>query len=471
MVIITSLPEGRLIDFNDAFTRLTGYRRREAIGRTSTELELWSDPEDRTRMLETLRAEGRVHEFETGMRLKSGDVRPVLMSAEVVGKDPDQSLVSVVRDVSEQKRAMETLRVSEEKFSKAFRASPDAILITSIADGKIADLNEGFTRISGWSREEVIGKTAYDINLWVEPEGRDRLMQDLRREGRIRERPCHFHMKSGEVRSFLIWVEIIEIANEPHILTVAHDVTERERAEAERAAVIRELEEKNAELERFTYTVSHDLKSPLVTIRGFVGLLEQDVERGERERMTKDIERIKAATGTMSRLLDDLLELSRVGHLVNPAEEIDMSELAREAVDQVAGRIAEHGGRIEIEPELPRVVGDRTRLLEVLQNLIDNAIKFSADRPDPRIEIGQRRDGDERVIFVRDNGIGVDARYHDKIFELFQRLDLGIDGTGIGLTLVKRIVDVYGGRVWVESEGAGHGSTFCFTLKDLETPA
>ncbi len=470
-IIITSLPDGRLIDFNDGFCRFSGYRREEILGRTSSEIELWGNATDRDRMLSAVQAEGRVYEFETEFRLKSGEVRPCVMSAEVITTGGEKSLVSVVRDVSEQKREQETLRVSEEKFSKAFRASPDAILITSIADGKITDFNQGFARASGWSREEVIGRTAYDIDLWVDFAERDLLMEELRREGRVSERPYDFRMRSGEVRNFLLWIEVIVIAGEAHILTVAHDVTERKKAEAERAAFVRELEAKNADLERFTYTVSHDLKSPLVTIRGFLGLLEQDAERGDRERMRKDVERIKAATDTMHRLLDELLELSRVGHLVNPAEEIALSELAREAVDQLAGQIAEWGVRVEIGSQLPPVIGDRTRLLEVLQNLIENAIKFSGDQPSPRVEVGVRYDIEERVFFVRDNGIGIDARYHDKVFGLFQRLDHSIEGTGVGLALVKRIVEVYGGRIWVESEGEGRGSTFCFTLVDLETPA
>ncbi|MCP3962653.1 MAG: PAS domain S-box protein [bacterium] len=467
-IIVTSLPDGRLIDFNDGFTRWSGYRREEALGRTTRELEIWGIAEDRDRILGMLSAEGRVVELETSLRLKSGELRPVSISAEFIA-DGEQKLVSVLRDVSEHKRAQESLRVSEEKFSKAFRASPDAILISSIPDGKIADFNEGFTRLTGWSREEVIGRTALDIGVWVEPEARERLMEELRREGRVRERPNDFRMKSGEVRSLLVWIEVIEIAGEPHILTVAHDVTERRRAEAEREAFVRELEAKNAELERFTYTVSHDLKSPLVTIRGFLGLLQQDAERGNAELMRNDMARIEAATETMGRLLEELLELSRVGRVLNPAEEIPLGELAREAVDLVAGQIAERRGRVEIEPDLPRVVGDRTRLLEVYQNLIDNAIKFTGDHPEPRVEVGVRRDGAERVFYVSDNGIGIDPRYHDKVFGLFERLDQSIAGTGVGLALVKRIVEVHGGRVWVESEGQGRGSTFCFTLADAGT--
>lgn len=228
--------------------------------------------------------------------------------------------------------------------------------------------------------------------------------------------------------------------------------------------IIAELEAKNAELERFTYTVSHDLKSPLITINGFLGLLEKDAAKGDTVRMKGDIQRIRGATEKMQQLLDDLLELSRIGRLVNPPEMIPLGELAREALALVAGQIAERGVQVGITPDLPVVHGDRPRLLEVLQNLIDNAVKFMGDQPEPRVEIGAKQTQGETVCYVRDNGMGIEPRYQDKVFGLFERLDKTTQGTGIGLALVKRIVEVHGGRIWVQSEGLGHGSTFYFTL-------
>ncbi len=232
----------------------------------------------------------------------------------------------------------------------------------------------------------------------------------------------------------------------------------------EKQQFIEELETRNAEMERFTYTVSHDLKSPLITIRGFLGVLEKDLKAGQTERVKDDIERINSAAGTMARLLDELLELSRIGRVVNAPEEVALVDLAREAAEHLAGVIGERDVEIVIAPELPVVRGDRPRLFEVLQNLIENAVKFMGDEPRPRVEIGHRPGGGEAVFFVRDNGIGIGRRYHEKIFGLFDRLDLTIDGTGIGLALVKRIVETHGGRIWVESEDGGGGSTFCFTL-------
>ncbi|MCP3958602.1 MAG: hypothetical protein GY719_12185 [bacterium] len=246
-------------------------------------------------------------------------------------------------------------------------------------------------------------------------------------------------------------------------------IARQRAAERARQRLIRKLETSNAELERYAYTVSHDLKSPLITIRNFLGVLGQDLERGDHERAKRDIARIHAAAGKMGQLLEELLELSRIGRLVNSPEELALRELAEEACDLVSGAIRERGAKVEVARDLPSVRGDRARLIEVYQNLVENAVKHASGNEAPRIEIGWRRDGAEPVagdpiFFVHDDGIGIEPEYHDKIFGLFERLDPAVEGTGVGLALVKRIVEVHGGRIWVESEGAGRGSTFCFTL-------
>jgi signal transduction histidine kinase len=240
-----------------------------------------------------------------------------------------------------------------------------------------------------------------------------------------------------------------------------------EATRAERERLIGELERRNAELERFTYTVSHDLRSPLVTVRGFVDLLEKDIAAADRERTTADLDRIRHATATMEKLLLELLELSRIGRVANPPERISLDELAQQAVALLHGRLRAAHVRVDVHAGLPTVRGDRSRLLEVFQNLIENAVKFRSGQGEPVVEVASRPGPDGPVVYVRDNGIGIDPRYHDRVFGLFERLDPRVEGTGVGLALVKRIVDVHGGRVWVESEGAGKGSTFCFTLPSV----
>jgi signal transduction histidine kinase len=244
------------------------------------------------------------------------------------------------------------------------------------------------------------------------------------------------------------------------------EIAERKRVEAERENIIQELETKNAELERFTYTVSHDLKSPLITIGGFLGLLEKDALAGDTEKMMQDLSRIREAKDKMYRLLDELLDLSRIGRLMNPPENVSFAEIVDDALKLTEGQLKLGKIKVTVQENLPVVHGDRPRLVEVMQNLIDNAAKFSIGQPDPQIEIGAGKKSDEHVFFVKDNGIGIDPAFHEKIFGLFNKLDPKGDGTGVGLTLVKRIIDVHGGRIWVESDGKGNGCTFCFTLPE-----
>jgi PAS domain S-box-containing protein len=244
------------------------------------------------------------------------------------------------------------------------------------------------------------------------------------------------------------------------------DVTDRQRIEGQREELIRELEAKNDELERFTYTVSHDLKSPIITIKGFLGLISKDLADGQTERLREDVARMSSAADGMQRLLHELLRLSRIGRVVSPSERVPFGDVAREAAAIVRARLEERGVRLEIDDDLPVVHGDRVRLVEVVQNLLENAAKFLGDPPSPVVRVGARpgEHGAPPVLFVQDHGIGIDPRFHEKVFGLFEKLDPRAEGSGVGLALVRRIVEVHGGRVWIESGGRGQGTTVCFTL-------
>ncbi len=229
----------------------------------------------------------------------------------------------------------------------------------------------------------------------------------------------------------------------------------------------RELELRNAELERYAYTVSHDLKSPLVTIKGFLGVLERDLRADDQARVSSDLEQLHRATDLMRRLMTELLEYARVGQLSHSREKVSLTDLAGEAIDLLAAPIAERAARLEVQPEMPVVIGDRVRLLEVYQNLIENSLRFMGEQASPRIEIGARQEEHETICFVADNGIGIEPCYQESVFGLFNRLGPSDEGTGIGLALVKRIVELHDGHAWIESAGAGQGTTVLFALPRL----
>ena len=265
--------------------------------------------------------------------------------------------------------------------------------------------------------------------------------------------------KDGQKRLLGWWCRMLkdEKGNVTGALSSASDLTENKYQEEE-------LRKKNEELIRFTYAVSHDLKSPLVTIKTFTGFLEQDMQHNDENRIKKDLGFIHTATEKMSRLLDELLDLSRIGRKLNPFENVPLQILVQEALSLVGGRIAEGNVKVKVSDEPIMLYGDRPRLVEIFQNLVDNAVKFMGDQQSPQVEIGVEYKHAEWVLFIRDNGIGIAPHLQSKLFGLFEKLNSDIEGTGMGLALVRRIVEVHGGKIWVESEGEGKGTTFKFTL-------
>jgi PAS domain S-box-containing protein len=454
---------GYVAECNDALARMYGYASAaEMLGRRL--LELYGGEPSQVNSQSTLQlvqAGYRAGDRETQEVNKSGETIYFLNNA--VGIIKDRHLIAIwgtQRDITDLKRAEQALRASEARLRALLEAVPDMIFELA-RDGAILYFMPAPEMQPLLPPEQFLGKRLYDV---MPPHIAALSMEAIARAlDADQVQQIEYQLPEGERLGDF---EARLVASGPdRVMSIVRDITERKQAEVEREKLIAELEAKNTELERFTYTVSHDLKAPLVTIRGFVGFMEKDAVSGNLDRLKADVARIASAADKMQQLLNDLLELSRVGRLMNPPERVSFAAIAREAVELVQGRIAARGVQVEVSPDLPDVHGDRVRLVEVVQNLVDNAVRFMGQQPNPRIEIGQRgNDADGKpIFFVRDNGVGIDPRYHDQVFGLFSKLDAQTEGTGIGLALVKRIVEVHGGRIWVESE-LGKGSTFYFTL-------
>jgi len=257
-----------------------------------------------------------------------------------------------------------------------------------------------------------------------------------------------------------------------------HEVSQRKRAEEalhknekKLEALLAEVAAKNVELESFVYTVSHDLKTPIVTIEGFIGAFKEDFGDVLSQDGEKYLKYMSDAARKMELLISDLLDLSRIGRLTEKKTEFPFAALVKDVTRGLQPQIKAQGIEVNIQQALPIIYGERRRLGQVMDNLLANAVKYiGKDNPSPRIDIGVEEQDGRKAFFVRDNGIGIEERYFDKIFQIFQRLPsskrIG-EGTGIGLTIVKRIIEHHGGMVWLASE-PGKGSTFFFTLKDKE---
>jgi chemotaxis family two-component system sensor kinase Cph1 len=224
-----------------------------------------------------------------------------------------------------------------------------------------------------------------------------------------------------------------------------------------------ELAVKNQEMEQFLNTVSHDLKSPVVTCLGLTGMLREDLKAGKTEESVETVDRIERSATRMRRLIEDLLSLSRIGKVRFELADVDTDAMVRSIREEYAPRLAQIGAQIDIEGKLPTVHADAHWLTQVFENLLTNAIKYGCDNPNPRIVVSCAADGQEQRFAVRDNGKGIDAKYHSQIFEPFRRFRTDKEGSGMGLAIVARIVKMHGGRIGMESQ-AGKGTTFWIAL-------
>jgi hypothetical protein len=415
-----------------------------------------------------LRQAGRVGNRETRFRAKNGVLHDVQMSSALIELDGEPCALVLASDVTESRRA-------GEKFAKVFHASPEAISISRLRDGLYLDVNEAFVGQFGWRREELIGRTAVDIGLWPDPAARQRWVARLRQCGRLRNAEFRLNTKSGEQRTVLISAELLSIEGEACVIGMVHDVTEQMLAKTEIQRLNDELETRvrertaelqaaNRELESFAYSISHDLRAPLRGIDGFSHLLAEEYADRLDAQGRGYLDRVRRAAQRMGTLIDDILELSRVARLDMRRTSVDLCALAREILEERARAAPEHAVQVVLAADC-KAYGDPQLLRVMMQNLLENAWKYSAKEQAPRIEFGCGMENGERVFHVRDNGVGFDMQYADRLFAPFQRLHKPEDfeGTGIGLATVARAVHRHGGRVWAES-APGQGAVFRFTL-------
>ncbi len=472
--VITIDRGGQVVRANEEGLKMLGVTEEQLPEINITNLEPWTVfengvtcPTDEFPATKCLRSGEKQDPIILGTLRPSGEISWAVFTAVPLSDHSSEGLEGAVLtflDITDRKVAEEALRDSEANQRAVVQAVPDAMFRLT-KEGVFRDFIPGETVETLMDPKQFLGRTIQEVM----PKGiAARTMRAIRDALRSNDRQ-EFEYEL-EVDGTLRHYEARLVPDRAEsVLGLVRDITDRRVAELQREDLLVELEAKNRELERFARTVSHDLKSPLITIRGFMEVLEDD-RANVSDRAVQAIDRINNAAKMMLHLLDDLLELARVGRLVNPLEELAFGEIVRAAVDQVAGRIVKHGVKVKIDADLPYVAADRTRLVQVVQNLLDNAVKFMGDQRNPRIEIGaSERDG--RVLcWVRDNGEGIDSRNLERIFGVFDRLQHHVEGSGIGLALARRIIDVHGGEIWAESDGVGKGTTIYFTLPANVSP-
>lgn len=388
-----------------------------------------------------------------GIFILSIDITERKNNEEKVKKLNEELEQKVAERTAELESRIQQLKESEEKFEKAFNGSGVAIAITRMSDASYLDINEAFATLSGYKRDELIGHTSIEIGMVLDTEKRSAALQQIRENGFIRDFEIEIINKNGKTFTILSSVETILIGGEKYALNIIYDITERKKAEAE-------LEAANKELEAFSYTVSHDLRSPLRAVDGYARILEDDYSEVLDDEGKRLLSRIQYNAKKMSTLIDDLLAFSRLGRKSVQKSTIHMNEL----VDSVINRATVNHATITIG-KLHDVPGDYSLMSQVMTNLISNAIKYSSKTAEPKILISSEETEKAIIYSIKDNGEGFDMKYANKLFGVFQRLHSvdEFEGTGVGLAIVERIISKHGGRIWAEAE-PGKGATFSFLL-------
>lgn len=386
-------------------------------------------------------------------------------------------------DVTERRRAEETLKESEERFRRLVEQAADAVFVHDLS-GRIMDVNRQACESLDYTQEELLEMNVSDIEINFKPDALENLWEDIRRGDPVTVEGQH-RRKDGSTFPVEARVGLFESEGRQLMLALVRDVTERKKAEeeirhlnedlerrvAERTRQLEtyaeRLEQSNRELQDFAYVASHDLQEPLRKIRAFSGRLAARYEEALDEQGLDYLDRMEGAAARMQNLVEDLLELSRVTTRARPFEMVDLGEVAAEAISDLDARIEEGGGRVELLGELPTVEADRAQMRQLLQNLIGNALKFHKDTlPVVRVWAETGADQTESCeIFVEDNGIGFDEEHLERIFLPFQRLHGRSDyeGTGMGLAICRKVVERHGGSITAKST-PGQGSTFVVTL-------
>ncbi|HEV2117833.1 MAG TPA: PAS domain S-box protein [Terriglobales bacterium] len=461
--LVTIAPDGTITDVNAATEAATGCTRQELIG--ADFCDYFTDPDKARAGYQQVFREGGVRDYELEIRHRQGRIMPVLYNASTY-HDQAGAVVGVfaaARDITERKQLEEELRARQAYTRSLIEASLDP-LVTIAADGRITDVNRATEEITGKDRAQLVGSDF--SNYFTEPEKARAGYKQVFAEGLVQDYPLAICHRSGRTTDVLYNASIFrnEAGDVEGVFAAARDVTERKRLEENLRQRTLELENSVAELEAFSYSVSHDLRAPLRSIDGFSQILLEDYRDKVDAEGQDSLRRIRNASQNMAQLIDALLQLSRVMRSELSRQPVDLSMLALSTAAVIQKADAAPRVRFRVTSGL-QANGDRRLLGILLQNLLQNAWKFSARNPEPSVELGRAQKEGKTAYYVRDNGVGFDMTYANKLFTPFQRLHAKeqFEGTGIGLATVQRIVKRHGGRVWAEG-AVDKGATFYFSL-------
>lgn len=481
--------KGHIISWNEGARRIKGWSANEIIGQHFSSFYTAEDLEDKKPERELRIAIETGKYEEEGWRVrKNGSVfwANVVITALFSEQNKHVGFSKVTRDLTERKQNEEVLRQSEERYRSLVEQVTDYGIFMLDEKGKIVSWNEGARRIKGYNESEIIGKY---FSIFYPEE--DILNGKPAHELRVAKTEGKYEEEGWRVRKdgSLFWANVVITAvysNEGILIgysKVTRDLTERKEAEKalrdsyERYRILNEelretnleLSYANQELEQFTSIVSHDLQEPIRSIKSFLQLIHIKLGEGQKQGLTNYIDKAINAADRMRELIRNLLHYSQLGKGVLVEEKVNVKEMINEAIQNVRTSVEKTNAKISVEANVDTIEGDRVQLVQLIQNLLSNALKFTnSDKPE--IKISSFKENGHVKFAIKDNGIGISQNDLHKIFEIFRRLHTKKEypGTGIGLAICKKIVDRHHGRIWPESR-PGQGTTFYFTLNEEKT--
>jgi PAS domain S-box-containing protein len=473
-ISISTLDEGRYVSVNEGFTRLLGYAPEEAVGRTVFDLSIWEDAAERQRLAQSLREHGRASDLQVRMRHKNGHTVIAEVSAEKIELDGQPCLLAFSKDITERTRAEDALRASEEKFAKAFRASPVAITLSTVQEGRFLEVNDGFLRMTGYRRDEVIGRRGVELNLWENAAERERISAELEKQREVRDCEARIRKKNGEVADTTLSAEIVEVGGVPCLLVVSTDVTERKLLEAQ----LRQSQKMEA-VGQLAGGVAHDFNNLLGVIIGYADMLIEELE--EKDPRARKADAILRAAQRAANLTRQLLAFSRKQVLLPKV--LDLNHVVADIQGLLGRLIGEHIIlQTTCDPHLGHVRADPGQIEQVIMNLAVNARdamprggKLIIETANAELDDSYSRThapvspGPYVLLSVSDTGLGMSEAIRNRIFEPFFTTKEAGKGTGLGLATVYGIVKQSSGYIFVYSE-PGHGATFKVYLPRVDEP-
>ncbi|MFA5309614.1 MAG: PAS domain S-box protein [Dehalococcoidales bacterium] len=459
IIAISTLEDGRLLEVNDSFVHFTGYSREEALKLDTVDNRGWLDATGNNWVLHDLEKRGTLRNIEMATRTKTGTMHYGLISADIINIGGKPCVLSVIMDITEQKQSQELLQ-------SISHSSPLGIYI--MQHEKIRYANPQFQHITGYSQSELYGRKMLSLVFAGDTDVVQSSARYSLKHGS--PYPCEFRIlhKAGQVKWVMQTVSPIHYEGKRAILGNLMDITERKYLERK----VFEYEEINKMKTALLATVSHELRTPLAAIKGYTTMILDYAERLGAAETKGCLRSIDNSTDKLGKLVDNLLDTSRLdaGLLMLEKTPVNITDLIKEAINAAAALEGHNRIVIKTDNHLPAVNIDARRIRQVLDNLIDNAAKYSTPRTE--ILVSAQKTGDELLISVTDQGQGISPGeltvIFDRMYKIEQRLNPGANGIGLGLYICQRLVEAHGGRIWAEST-LGKGSKFQFTLP-LTTP-